>query len=98
MAESNGKNIADSIEDVADAIDELAADDSVQALQQPLLARVPQKVRGAIYEGGKWLGLVGAAGLAVAGVIGGEPQRYIEAAGLLVLAVSNWIAKANLAA
>jgi hypothetical protein len=94
----DSNDIAKSIEHLSEAIDKLTADESVQAMQKPLLQRLPCGVRSGIYGAGKWLGLVGAAGLAVAGIVGGEPERYIESGGLLVLAVSNWIAKANLSA
>lgn len=97
MSETSTNPIAGSIGRVAEAIDELTANDSVQELQKPLLQRLSSAARGAIYETGKWAGLLGAAALSIAGVVGGEPERYIEAGGLLVLALSNWIAKANIA-
>lgn len=98
MSDPKKSELADSMNRVSTAIDELAADESIQALQKPLLARLSRRARSGIYEAGKWLGLGGAAALAVAGVVGGEPERYIEASGLIVLAVSNWVAKANLSA
>ena len=88
--------IPDALEEAAGALDTLAGDERVQEFQKGLLARVPRKVRGVIYEAGKWVGLAGGAALAVAGVLTGDAARYVEAGGLLALAVSNWIAKANL--
>ena len=85
------------IKDVAEAIDKLADDANIQGLAKPSLERIPVKVRSGIYEAGKWLGLVGAAGLAVAGVLSGEAELYAGSVSSLLLAVSNFVAKANLA-
>lgn len=91
------KTPADQIKEVANAIDVLADDANVQALTKPLLAKIPKKVRAGIYEAGKWLGLAGAAALGVAGVLSGDAELYAGAGGSLLLAVSNFVAKANLA-
>jgi hypothetical protein len=86
----------DAAREVAEAINELADNEAIQAIKSPLLARIPVKIRARIYEAGKWLGLAGAAGLAIAGVLTGDAERYAQSAGLLALSVSNFVAKSNL--
>jgi hypothetical protein len=94
MTEKN--NMPEQIKDLADAITELGDSEQVQGLSRPLLVRVPKKARSAIYEIGKWLGLIAGASLAVAGVLTGDAERFVAAGAVLLYAVSSFIAKANL--
>lgn len=83
------------IEQIASCADDLATPQAIAA-EKPLLARIPTRVRGGIYEAGKAFGLIAAAGLAVAGTFEGKTQLYVIAGAGLLLSLSSWISKANL--
>lgn len=68
----------------------------VQAIDAPLAAKIPAKVRGTIYEVAKWVGLIGAGATAAAGLLDGQAAFYISTAGFLLVGATNLLAKAHL--
>lgn len=88
--------IPEALKDIASDIDKLSVDPRIIAVEQPILARIPKKVRGYIYDAGKVAGLAGAAGFAVAGALEGTPSLYATAVAGLLLALSGAVSKAHL--
>ncbi|MBG6106625.1 hypothetical protein [Frigoribacterium sp. CG_9.8] len=92
MAEVTPKDL----ENVANAIDEAADNSLVQSAEKVLVPQIPKHVRGILYESGKWIGIGGTVGLVVAGALEGTPALFVAAIGAVLLAASNFLAKANL--
>lgn len=87
---------------VVAATDKIAgalATPAVQALDTAIVAavvpKIPAKVRSGIYEGLKWVGLLGSAATATAGFLTGQAALYVGTGGFALLAVSNLLSKAH---
>lgn len=85
------------IKDAAAIIDKAADSALVQGIETVVVSKLSKKVRGAIYETGKWVGVAGAVVAIVAGALDGAPALYAAAAAAVLLSVNGFIAKAHLA-
>lgn len=70
----------------------------VQAVEVPqsLLARIPKKVRSAMYLAGAVLGVVGTVAPIVAAMLTGEAATMAISLGALALTINSLIARANI--
>lgn len=87
--------------EVATAVNEasaILAQPEVQALEAPLAAKIPAKVRATIYEIAKWVGLVGAGATATAALLDGQASLYVGSGGFILVALTNLLAKAHVTA